>query len=433
MATIIVSTTISRILAVCVLASGMAILGPSHSGAQAARGDRTAPSAMDQKVMIPYQISITPPARAVDSETTRLRPIPVGVTGVSQKTCAFSVRPAGGGPNVWQETADPTCAKEYSVKLPAGQFVVHLAVLWRLSGSSKVYNQAQDLSYEVRPGDRIKIRSLALDRNPVATNVAGKVIVEVENVGPVALSRLNLKGIFTSPAGSKVVRDVQIGSLRPGAIHQEGIGFFPLRSGPSSVGVEIDMANAAGEGEGFAVNNKATVNFTAMPGPPPTPGIQTGTPSMSQTGVVAPPGVPASSWTLRYSVCNIDPEAVYAMTLTCMNNCSEPGVALFTTSAGVGNWNRICDPQGQCPTGFSAQNDGRCPTNLPFPGVITGQFTGPISSYADHDFELSVQAEKKHGPTTFSRTVKVVHVPKICQLPPCTPTEGYRYEGVSIR
>ena len=55
------------------------------------------------------------------------------------------------------------------------------------------------------------------------TVVAGKVVVEVENVGPVALSRLNLKGIFTSPAGSKVVRDVQIGSLRPGAIHQEGI------------------------------------------------------------------------------------------------------------------------------------------------------------------------------------------------------------------
>lgn len=416
---------IFRVLAVGALASSLAIASPSGSAAQAIPRDRNSTPSMEQKVMLPYQLPITPPARAVDSEPTRLRPIPVGVTGVSQKTCAFSVRPAAGGPNVWQATADPTYAKEYSVKLPAGQFVVHLAVLWGLSGSSKVYNQAQDLPYEVRPGDRIKIRSLALDRSPVATNVAGKVVVEVENVGPVALSRLNLKGIFTSPAGSKVVRDVQIGSLRPGAIHQEGIGFFPLRSGPSSVGVEIDMANAAGEGAGFAVNNKATVNFTAMPGPPPKPFIATGS-----TRVQEAPHM--NTWELSYAICNVDPEASYAVSLRCLDNCTDPGISLNAATPST----PICTPLGECGGGahYLPDGGGRCPPNLPFPGAIQpARLKRFISPYAAHDYELSVQAEKLRGPLGFIRDVRIIHVPKICDFPPCTRTEGYRYEGISVR
>jgi hypothetical protein len=339
--------------------------------------------------------------------------------------CALSVRPANGTGNSWQGTADPTCAKDAIVRLPVGQYIIRLAILWKVSGNTAGLNQVQELPYEVRAGDRLKVRSLTLDRGPLVTNSDGKVLIEIANIGPVAVPRFSIKGIFRSANGSKVVMEKHIAPLQPGAVYRDGAGFFPVRSGRSTLALEVDMANISGEGSEFLRNNKAELSLDVGPGAPPKPVLATGS-----THVQEVPHM--NTWEISYAICNVDPEASYAVSLRCLDNCTDPGISLNAAAPAT----PLCTPLGECAGGaqYLPGGGGRCPPNLPFPGAIQfPRLKRFISPHAAHDYELGVQAEKLRGPLGFTRDVRIIHVPKICDFPPCTRTDNYRYEGISVR
>ncbi|MEQ1627610.1 MAG: CARDB domain-containing protein [Nitrospira sp.] len=404
---------------------GVTILDQTVAWAQGVAKDRTAARDFAQKAVAPYRIDVSPPTRGVDSATITLRPIPTGTSALVEKMCALSVRPANGTGKSWQGTADPTCAKDAIVRLPVGHYIIRLAILWKASGNTAGLNQVQELPYEVRAGDRLKVQSLTLDRSPLATNSDGKVLIEIANVGPVAVPRFSIKGIFRSANGSKVVMDKQIAPLQPGAVYRDGVGFFPIRSGRSALAIEVDSANAASEGSEFLSNNKAELSFDVGPGAPPKPVLATGS-----TRVQEVPHM--NTWEISYAICNVDPEASYAVSLRCLDNCTDPGISLNAAAPST----PICTPIGECSGGAQYLPDGgdRCPPNLPFPGAIQfPRLKRFISPYAAHDYELGVQAEKVRGPHGFTRDIRIIHVPKICDFPPCTRTDNYRYEGISVR
>ena len=404
---------------------GVTILDQTVAWAQGVAKDRTAARDFAQKAVAPYRIDVSPPTRGVDSATITLRPIPTGTSALVEKMCALSVRPANGTGKSWQGTADPTCAKDAIVRLPVGHYIIRLAILWKASGNTAGLNQVQELPYEVRAGDRLKVQSLTLDRSPLATNSDGKVLIEIANVGPVAVPRFSIKGIFRSANGSKVVMDKQIAPLQPGAVYRDGVGFFPIRSGRSALAIEVDSANAASEGSEFLSNNKAELSFDVGPGAPPKPVLATGS-----TRVQEVPHM--NTWEISYAICNVDPEASYAVSLRCLDNCTDPGISLNAAAPST----PICTPLGECGGGaqYLPDGGGRCPPNLPFPGAIQfPRLKRFISPYAAHDYELGVQAEKVRGPHGFTRDIRIIHVPKICDFPPCTRTDNYRYEGISVR
>ncbi|MDO9119841.1 MAG: CARDB domain-containing protein [Nitrospira sp.] len=399
------------------------ILDQTVAQAQGVANNRMPARDFAQKAVAPYRIDVSPPTRGVDSATITLKPVPTGTAAIAEKMCALSVRPANGTGSTWQGPADPTCALDAFVRLPIGQYVIRLAILWKVSGNTAGLNQVQELPYEVRAGDRLKVRSLTLDRGPLATNSDGKVIVEIANIGPVAAPRFSVKGIFRSANGSKVVMEKQIAPLQPGAVYRDGISLFPVRSGRSALAIEVDMANVAGEGSEFLTNNKFELSFDVTPGSPPKPFIATGS-----TRVQEVPHM--NSWEIPYAVCNVDPEASYAVTLRCLDNCADPGLSLNAAAPSI----PMCTPLGDCGGGYLPDGGGLCPPNLPFPGAIQPpRLKRFISPHAAHDYELAVQAEKVRGPLGFTRDVRIIHVPKICDFPPCTRTEGYRYEGISVR
>ncbi|THJ20241.1 MAG: hypothetical protein CAF44_011400 [Nitrospira sp. CG24D] len=404
---------------------GVTILDQTVAWAQGVAKDRTAARDFALKAVAPYRIDVSPPTRGVDSATITLRPIPTGTSALVEKMCALSVRPANGTGNSWQGTADPTCATDAIVRLPVGHYIIRLAILWKASGNTAGLNQVQELPYEVRAGDRLKVQSLTLDRSPLATNSDGKVLIEIANVGPVAVPRFSIKGIFRSANGSKVVMDKQIAPLQPGAVYRDGVGFFPIRSGRSALAIEVDSANAASEGSEFLSNNKAELSFDVGPGAPPKPVLATGS-----TRVQEVPHM--NTWEISYAICNVDPEASYAVSLRCLDNCTDPGISLNAAAPST----PICTPIGECSGGaqYLPDGGGRCPPNLPFPGAIQfPRLKRFISPYAAHDYELGVQAEKVRGPHGFTRDIRIIHVPKICDFPPCTRAENYRYEGISVR
>jgi len=408
-----------------VAGGGMTILDHTVAWAQGIANDRMPARDFAQKAVAPYRIDVSPPTRGVDSATITLKPVPTGTAAIAEKMCALSVRPANGTGNSWQGTADPTCALDAFVRLPIGQYIIRLAILWKASGNTAGINQVQEIPYEVRAGDRLKIRSLTLDRGPLATNSDGKVLIEIANIGPVVVPRSSIKGIFRSANGSKVVMEKQIAPLQPGAVYRDGVSFFPVRSGRSTLAIEVDMANIAGEGSEFLANNKAELSFDVGPGAPPKPVLATGS-----TRVQEVPHM--NTWEISYAICNVDPEASYAVSLRCLDNCTDPGISLNAAAPST----PICTPLGECGGGaqYLPDGGGRCPPNLSFPGAIQPpRLKRFISPYAAHDYELGVQAEKVRGPLGFTRNVRIIHVPKICDFPPCTRTEGYRYEGISVR
>lgn len=402
-----------------------AILYPTVTGAQGVAKDRMSVRDFAPKAVAPYRIDVNPPTRGVDSATITLKPVPTGTSAPAEKMCALSVRPANGTGNSWQGTADPTCAKDAIVRLPVGQYVIRLAILWKGSGNTAGQNQVQELPYEVREGDRLKVQSLTLDRSPLATNSDGKVLIEIANVGPAAVPRVSIRGIFRSANGSKIVMEKQIAPLQPGAVYRDGIGFFPVRSGRSTLAIEVDLANIAEEGSAFLANNKAELSFDVRPGSPPKPVLVTGS-----TQVQEAPHM--NTWELSYAICNVDPEASYAVSLRCLDNCTDPGISLNAAAPST----PLCAPLGECGGGaqYLPDGGGRCPPNLPFPGAIQfPRLKRFISPHAAHDYELGAQAEKVRGPIGFTRDVRIIHVPKICDFPPCTRAESYRYEGISVR
>ena len=398
---------------------------PAVAWAQGVAKDRMPARDFAQKAVAPYRIDVSPPTHGVDSATITVKPVPTGTAVLAEKMCALSVRPVNGTSNAWQGTADPTCAKNAILRLPVGQYIIRLAILWKALGNTAGLNQVQELPYEVRAGDRLKVQSLTLDRTPLATNSDGKALIEIVNVGPVAVPRFSMKGIFRSADGSKVVLEKQIAPLQPGAVYRDGVAFFPVRSGRSTLAIEVDSANAASEGSGFLSNNKAELSFDVGPGAPPKPVLVTGS-----TQVQEAPHM--NTWELSYAICNVDPEASYAVSLRCLDHCTDPGISLNAAAPST----PLCAPLGECGGGahYLPDGGGRCPPNLPFPGAIQpARLKRFISPYAAHDYELGVQAEKLRGPVGFIRDVRIIHVPKICDFPPCTRAEGYRYEGVTVR
>ncbi len=220
-------------------------LYPTVAWAQGVAKDRMPARDFAQKAVAPYRIDVSPPTHGVDSATITLKPVPTGTVALAEKLCALSVRPVNGTSNSWQGTADPTCAKNAILQLPVGQYIIRLAILWKALGNTAGLNQVQELPYEVWAGDRLKVQSLTLDRTPLATNSDGKALIEIANVGPVAVPRFSMKGIFRSADGSKVVLEKQIAPLQPGAVYRDGVAFFPVRSGRSTLAIEVDSANSA--------------------------------------------------------------------------------------------------------------------------------------------------------------------------------------------
>lgn len=398
---------------------------PAVAWAQGVAKDRMPARDFAQKAVAPYRIDVSPPTRGVDSATITVKPVPTGTAALAEKMCALSVRPVNGTSNSWQGTADPTCAKNAILRLPVGRYIIRLAILWKALGNTAGLNQVQELPYEVWAGDRLKVQSLTLDRTPLTTNSDGKALIEIANIGPVMVPRFSVKGIFRSTNGSKVVLEKQIAPLQPGAVYRDGVAFFPVRSGRSTLAIEVDSANAASEGSGFLSNNKAELAFDVGPGAPPKPMLVTGSIQVQEAPHM-------NTWELSYAICNVDPEASYAVSLRCLDNCTDPGISL--NAAGPST--PLCAPLGDCGGGahYLPDGGGRCPPNLPFPGAIQpARLKTFISPYAAHDYELGVQAEKLRGPLGFIRDVRIIHVPKICDFPPCTRAEGYRYEGVTVR
>lgn len=368
---------------------------------------------------MPFRIDVSPPQTGVDSGVIRVKPMPTMPMSLADKTCALSIRPAVGSGTSWQGAPDATCSREDTVRLPIGHYTIRLAVLWRPTGSSTGYNQAQDAAYEVKAGDRLRVRGLALEGSPPATNISGKARFEIENVSPVAVRGFMVRGRFHSPDGAQLVLEKRIGAIQPGEVVRDAAAFFPVRPGRSQVSVEADLENVGGEGPGFLSTSKAELQFDVAPGPPPKPLIVPGAIRTQKTLAI-------HEWILDFTVCNVDPDALYRPKLTCPTCRDIPPLPILP-----------CTPsRGDCPAGsFSASGIGlapQCPGGLVFRGAFKpGEARGSISPFADHDYQLTVEAQKI-GRTVSSDT-RTIHAPTDCRLSPCVRTETFQEQPPSIR
>ncbi len=431
------SQLLSWVLVSGALFSAALPVGVIPVSAQPTFGNQKPPPSMEQKVMMPYQLSVTPADRAVDSDLFRLKPVLIPVKGLTQKACALSIRSASGGAVVWQQPADTTCSREHAVRLPIGQYRIKLAVLWGLSGSTTTYNQVQEVPYEVRAGDRLKVIGLTLHENLATTNRMAKVFVEVHNIGPIPVRSFTIRAFFQSANGMQTLRESRFGQLNPGQNLREGIGFLPVRGGSATVRVEVDKENVAGEPQEFVTNNFRELSFNIEFGEVVKPVLVPGNISthITRTG--------KHMWVADYTICNVDPDAVYNIIHGC------PTCRGVTRLLPIGNGPHDCRPAQEpgrpicLPSGgvFVADGTGMqppCPANLPLRGALKppGGIDGEISPFATHDYSYEILAARtvQNNFLVGSNSNEIiVHVPQTCRLPTCTPTETYRDEPPSIR
>ncbi len=404
---------------------GLVLWVLAFGGMPVMAADRLPPRDLQQKVTTPYRIEVTPPQAGLDSAVIRVKPMPAMPLAIADKTCALSIRPTSGTPGTaWQGQPDPTCSREESLRLPIGLYTIHLAILWRPSGSTTGRNDTQDLPYEVRAGDRLRVLSLRRDTTQPATNTAGKYTFAIENVGLVPINGVWVRGWLHGPSGAQLLIERRIGGIRPGEVVNDAMQYIPVSPGPSRVSVEVDSENVAGEVGDFRNNNKMQQEFAVAPGPPPKPILVPGAITTQRSAA-------RSTWVLEFTVCNIDPDAAYQPRLMCTNcpNRIEPADWGWCTPSQGGAY--FCGS-----TAIALDGNGitpRCPGGLAFRGAIKPESKlKEISPWADRDFQLLVQA-KKPGQVTVTSDVINIHVPTDCRLPPCVRAEGFRETPPSIR
>ena len=351
-----------------------------------------------------YRLEITPPSPAEESSAIRVRPVATsaGERDLQGRTCTISVRPAGGGAGTsWQGAPDASCSRQDVVRLPAGAYTVRLVVA---GTGAATRAQTQEVPYEVRPGDRVRLRPLSLEPARPESNVAAKVFWEVENVGPLPVAQL----VVVLRSNGQVVERKTWAALSPGETRRDAFSFTPTTQTRMDFSVEADEGNRAGEPEAHRANNRASTAFDVAPGPPPTPVIVLG-PILSSGR--------SNVWARDLTICNVDPHARYTSEFSgprCKGGLPCSGPYSGVPADGdfrVGSFFQI----------GAALTPG-CPGGLPFRGGLKpGALQGPVGIVNDHRFEFRVVAEK-NGRRVPSRT-EAFTVPANCRFP-CVRTEG---------
>jgi CARDB len=397
------------VLALCT-AGALAQTTPRFDG-ERKREPAVQPTAPQRQLLPPYRLELSPPAGADENAPILARPLPSTAIGlaVGERSCTLSVRPESGAGASWQGTSDATCARQETLQLPLGRYRVRLAMRWTPSGETTARDDTQDLVYEVRAGDRLRVRSLRLEPQRPEARSPLKLAWEVENVGPHPVQPLVIE----------VLRDGQLverrtrSSLAPGQSINDGFIVTPTQAQRITLAINADPDNRSGEPAAHHGNNRATVSAEVAPGPPPTPVIVLGelqdSPGRS--------GYRPTSWSRSVTLCNVDPDARYVSELR-GPRCAPsplPCTGLYSGTPSRGEfWAGAFNANG------SAMRPS-CPGGLELPaGLQPGTLQGPIGSQNEHRFELQVFAEK-NGRRSATASAAFSVQPN-CR-PPCVPLD----------
>ncbi|HEY3348493.1 MAG TPA: CARDB domain-containing protein [Thermoanaerobaculia bacterium] len=346
----------------------------------------------------PYSIQATPSGSGPEGTPVRLRPIRTGSGTIASPVCKFEVWPqAAAHGAVWTGGPDPTCAREESVPLPPGRYVLKLGVTWKAGGSD--HSGTADSPYEVTSS----VNKLALTKCDVtpAGPAAGKsasVTWEVRSGSPVALGPFRVVVV----ADHATVDSFSVATLAPGASTSRSVSWTPARAVAVALSCEADPENVVGESPALRADNTLRPTVNVVPPGLPRPIVVLGKLTLDKT-----------QWHQEYSVCNVDVDADYDTDLTGCAGCNAGWYGGVPSKAFPG----LVKAEG-------STAKPPCGAGLPWRAAFSpGPAKGWRNQYEDKTYTLKVSASRDGSRETTSISIQVPRHCGMLSIPICVENE----------
>ncbi|HEU4389136.1 MAG TPA: hypothetical protein VFV34_15145 [Blastocatellia bacterium] len=293
------------------------------------------------------------PGRAAAGTSITLSAVPTGAPGTNS-VCRYEA--LRNGASVWSSSRDPNC-REATTRLDAGTYTFRLVIDYRSPAGAAASSSSELRDYVVTPGSVIvgtlapavfSVSDLTLDPDPEAGREV-KVRMKIKNLGDTQILSLPWRISGAVSANGRVRLDAKS--------ETEVTATFTAPSRSVEVTGEVDQDNELNETQSQRSDNRRTIRRAIKP---PVPVIVLGSVVYKGPGFVLP-----------FTICNVDPDAIYRFSRGCNDR---PSCALLAMPFG-----------GRARTDFLADRfsdngtmlNPPCPANLPFrgglqPGIVQG-------------------------------------------------------------
>ncbi len=384
-----------------VLSAAALVLSSGHARAQ--MGVVAQPKVFE---LPPYKIAVTPPGSALEGAPVRIRPIATGAAAIAQQVCRLEVWREGNAHGAfWAGASDAGCSREEAMNLPAGRYVVKLAMSWETVGGPVTAVRGSrrataETPYEVTSTEKLQMTKCEFSPIRPMAGRAANVSWEVRNLASAPLGPFRVSIVVSHQA----VDSFTVAALAAGAAFSRTAPWTPQTPGTFRVQCIVDPENAVNESPSFLKNNTMNNEITVVSADVLRPVIVLGTLRLSPVG-----------WSQDYTVCNVDVDADYRPEMVgCARPCN-------------GGWNGV-PSRDFTPDRVSANGSGispGCPGGLVSRTAFKpGPADGPRNHYEDKTYTLKVRASREGRSAESSVPVRVPQYCGMLSFPICVETEG---------